>query len=64
MAVDLINTPMFSDFMGLLDGSGTATASFTLPPVPGMAGLTLYFAFTVMNPYDFVSNAKGIAIVP
>ena len=65
IVVDLINTPIFSNFMGKLNGTGSANAIFdTLAPISGTAGLTMHFAFALNNPWDFVSNPVGIEIVP
>ena len=65
LVVDLLNTPICSNFMGTLDGSGSAMATFdTLSPIPGTAGITMHFAYALNNPLDFVSNPVGIQIVP
>jgi hypothetical protein len=60
----LINTVVFSNFMGTLDGSGTATAQLNAPPVPGFAGVTMHYAYGLNNPWDFVSNPIPVEIVP
>jgi hypothetical protein len=60
-----LNTPVFTDFLGKLDGKGEATAQINAPPLPpGSAGLVLYFAFCLNNPFDFASNPLEIDIVP
>ena len=61
-----VNTPVFTNFMGTLDGSGNGTAQFnTFGPLPGgSAGLVLYFAYALNMPWDFVSNPVEIQIVP
>jgi hypothetical protein len=65
IVLDLINTPIFSNFMGTLDGTGSANAAFdTLVPIPGTAGLTMHFAYALNDPWDFVSNPVTIEIVP
>jgi hypothetical protein len=65
LVIGLINTPVFSNFMGQLDSTGMASSKFdTLGPIPGAAGLTMYFAYALNNPWDFVSNPVGIEIVP
>jgi hypothetical protein len=65
VVVDLINTPIFSNFMGQLDATGSASATFdTLVQIPGTAGITMHFAYALNNPWDFVSNPVGIEIVP
>lgn len=61
LGIDLINTPAFANFMGPLDGNGAGSATFdTLGAIPSAAGLTLYFAFAVASPWDFVSNPVSI----
>jgi hypothetical protein len=57
------NTPLFMNFLGVLDGGGQSSAQLNLPPVPGAAGITMYYAYTCSKPYDFVSNAVEIDIV-
>lgn len=54
----LLNTPVFSNFMGTLDGQGLAQAQLATPgPMPpSVEGLTLHFAFALKNPWDTVSN--------
>jgi hypothetical protein len=65
LVINLLNTPIFSNFMGTLDATGSASAKFdTIAPIPGAAGLTLHFAFALNNPWDFASNPVGIEIVP
>ena len=44
-------------------GGGSATFD-TLAPIPGAAGINLYFAYALNAPWDFASNAVVIAIVP
>ena len=61
----LINTPVFSNFLGKLDADGTAKATFdTIKPIGGGIGLELHFAYALNNPWDFVSNPAAIEIVP
>jgi hypothetical protein len=61
----LLNTPLFADFLGQLDGSGMGTAQLNAPALPsGFVGSILYFAYCLNNPFDFVSNAVEIEIVP
>lgn len=60
-----INTPVFSNFMGTLDGTGSAMATFdTLGPIAGTQGLIFHFAYALNAPWDFVSNPVGIEIAP
>jgi hypothetical protein len=63
--ISLMNTPIFSNFMGNLDGLGLANAKFdTIAPFSGATGITLYFAYALNNPWDFASNPLGILIIP
>jgi len=65
LVLSLANTPAFQGFLGTLDGSGTATAKLdTFGPVPGSAGITLFFAFGLNNDWDYVSNPVTVKIVP
>jgi hypothetical protein len=60
-----LNTPVFADFMGQLDASGQAAAQINAPALPpGTAGLVMYYAFALNNPFDFVSNAAQVEVVP
>ncbi|MHC4944911.1 MAG: right-handed parallel beta-helix repeat-containing protein, partial [Planctomycetota bacterium] len=59
----LLNTQFFSGFLGTLDGNGQATAQLNVPPVPGLAGTTMYYAYCLNSPFDFVSNPIPIEIV-
>ena len=60
------NSPVFSGFQGVLDGAGHGQALLdTLGPLPASAvGLVMHFAFTLVDPYDFVSNAVLVEIAP
>jgi hypothetical protein len=63
----LINTPFFEDFMGKLsmkDGSAQAYLNTFGPMPPGSAGLTLYFAYALNDPWDYASNPVILEIVP
>jgi hypothetical protein len=64
--LSLANTPIFNNFLSMLDGSGTASATLdTFGPLPsGTAGLTFYFAYALNAPWDFVSNPVAIEVVP
>lgn len=66
LVVGLINTPIFTNFLGTLKGTGSASATFdTLGPLtPGTVGLTMNFAYALNAPWNFVSNPVGIEIIP
>ena len=64
LAIGLINSPALVDFFGQLDNIGVATAAFNTGPLPGALGLNLYFAYTVMNPFNFASNPWVVRITP
>jgi hypothetical protein len=65
LTYNLANTPYLAQFKGTLDGSGIAAATLdTHGELPReTVGLTLNFAFTLVNPHDFVSNATAVRIV-
>jgi hypothetical protein len=63
--IPALNTTVFQDFLGQLDGQGRGTAYLNVPPIPpGYVGLFMYYAYTLLNPFDFVSNPVAIEIVP
>ena len=65
LVLALLNTPVYKDFLGVLDVNGEATAQFnTLGPFSGAAGLTLYFAYACNGPWNFASNSVAIGVVP
>jgi hypothetical protein len=64
IVISLANTPLFANFMGTLDAAGEASAALVLPPVSGVAGITMYYAYALNAPWDFASNAVSIEIVP
>jgi hypothetical protein len=60
-----LNTALFTDFLGVLDIQGQAAAQLNAPPMPpSTVGVILYFAFCLNNPFDFVSKAVEVEIVP
>lgn len=61
-----INTPVFKSFMGTLNSAGSGAADLdTLGPInPGVVGVSMFFAFALNNPWDFVSNPVEIKIAP
>jgi len=62
-----INTPFFNGFMGKLDNTGSGTAVFnTFGPVnPAAVGITMFFAYALDKPWNFVSiPAVEITFIP
>lgn len=67
LVILFVNTAIFSDFMGSLDGTGFGTAQLdTLGPIsPGLVGLKMWYAYPLEGPpWDFMSNPVEIEIVP
>jgi len=62
--LNLINTTIFTGFMGTLDEMGHGAAQMNLPPLPGTTGTVMHFAYALNYPWDFVSNPVAIEIVP
>ncbi len=61
--LSFLNTPTFSNFFKKLDATGKATASFTLPPVPVLRGLKLYWAYVQDgSPWDFASETLTLTL--
>jgi hypothetical protein len=60
-----LNTPLFSDFMGVLNAAGQGSAQLTAPAMdPIYVGLVMHFAFCVNDPFDYASNPLSIEIAP
>lgn len=65
--IGLVNTPLFKDFTGTLDGNGEAAAQFNtmiVAPLPSMMGLAMSFAYALNGPWNYVSNGVNIEFVP
>jgi hypothetical protein len=61
----LLGTPIFLDFMSVLDAQGLASAQLNVPTLPpGSAGLKMHYAYCCSNPFDFVSNPVEVLVVP
>jgi hypothetical protein len=65
-AFGYLNTPVFTNFAGLLSPEGKASATFFSPPIaePVLPGLPLHMAFFTLNPIDFASNPITIQYQP
>ena len=58
------NTPLFSNFVGILDKDGLGTATLNAPPLPGSLGVNLDFVFLQDGKvWDFVSNPARVQFV-
>ena len=56
------NTETFKNFRGALDEEGFATAELNVKPITcGFTG-NISFAFTLMKPFDAVSNAVNVTV--
>lgn len=65
IALSLLNSPVFVSFMGTLDGDGLGFATLNAPALPSSAiGTVMYYAYTTMKPYDYVSEAVEVEILP
>lgn len=61
----LLNTPVFSNFLGLLDAAGESSAQINSGPLPsGNVGVVMHYAYALNNPFNFVSNPIQVEIVP
>ena len=56
-----VGTGPFTDWVGVLDAQGNATASFPLPPLPVLAGINMNHAYFTVHPalgtVSYASNA-------
>jgi len=66
LVITSLNGASFIDFLGTLDGGGSAVARLdTLVPLdPALIGQTAHFAYALFPPWDFASNAMPILIGP
>jgi hypothetical protein len=65
IVLQYLNFPMFHNFLGSLDDTGLARATFdTLGPIENMAGFYMSFAFALNAPWDLVSNPINVEILP
>ena len=64
-SVNFANVTPFSNTLGVLDGSGQASASWGLPAGwdPSLAGLQLSHAFITLSPLDFASEAETFTVI-
>jgi len=60
----VLGSPLFPNFLGKLDMNGQSWAQVSIPAFPGSAGITMYFAYCLGSPWEFVSNPVELVIVP
>jgi hypothetical protein len=61
----LLNTSIFSSFLGSLDADGNAAAQINAPALdPVHIGVTMYYAFCLNGPFNFASNPVTVEVVP
>jgi hypothetical protein len=59
------HSPIFTDFLGKLGNAGHDAARLIVPALPPVAlGVVMHFAYCCNDPFDHVSNAVEIEIVP
>ena len=59
-----VNTAVFTEFRGVLDTGAGATAWLNAPPILGLVGTIMHFAYATTHPFDFASNPVEIIVVP
>ena len=59
-----LNSALFYNFAGVLGSAGRAVTQFQMAPFPAGAGLELNFAYGLLAPWDFVSEAVPLHFVP
>jgi hypothetical protein len=65
VVLDFLNTALFQNFLGVLNGAGMSTATLQAPPLsPTFVGIDMFFAFCLNAPFDFVSNPVVVKITP
>lgn len=64
LALQPTSAGIFSGFVGTLDANGESLAQLNPPSTPNLAGLQLYFAYTLDLPWDFASTKTSLTITP
>lgn len=60
-----LNTPVFSNFLNVLDANGESTAQLNAPALdPIYVGSQMSYAFCLNNPFDYASNPVHVHVVP
>jgi hypothetical protein len=65
MSLGFANTSIYPGSIGVLDGSGAATAAFVLPPawIPALVGQTVHHAYVVLQGSTFVHASNAVKLV-
>lgn len=59
-----LNTPLFANFLGVLDAGGKGAAKANLPALDSaFVGMKMDFAYCLFGPFDYVSNAVRVEVV-
>ena len=59
----LMGPPLFTNFIGPLDGAGQATATLNIPANSGLVpSTTLHFAYALWKPWNFASNPVALHV--
>jgi hypothetical protein len=64
LVISLLNSPVFFNFMGNLNANGMGTARLVAPASTGYLGTTIHMSYCLGMPFDLVSNAGAVEIVP
>ena len=64
LALQPSSAGIFSGFVGTLDANGESQAQLSPPATPSLAGLQLYFAYTLELPWDFASTNVSLTLTP
>jgi tetratricopeptide (TPR) repeat protein len=68
LSLQLANSPVYQDSIGLLDGNGAAAAAFVLPPLsdPTLVGSEVFHAYVVLGSggLSLVSNTVKLTFEP
>jgi len=64
MVINLTNTPTFHNFYGKHDSEGKRDAKLNISPFTAPSSVMIYFAYVMMDPWNYASNPIGIMIMP
>jgi hypothetical protein len=65
LMIRLLHTPVFHNFLGVLDTGGSADAMLQTGPItPDAVGITLYFSSALYLNFEWASNPVSLTLVP